>query len=171
MLETAIVQIASKTMNQGEQAMPQRCRTLLTICSLLVVVTAARAEDLRAAMEAANMQFLKAFNTPDPAGFLPLYTADAVLLFAGAPPIRGPEAITRFWESRIRTGARAHTFELIETGADGKYAYQLSRAGVQLIRDSGERTPISGYTVRVFERQSDGGWKAKIHMFNRQDVP
>ena len=151
--------------------MPHRCRTLLTICSLLVVVTAARAEDLRAAMEAANMQFLKAFNTPDPAGFLPLYTADAVLLFAGAPPIRGPEAITRFWESRIRTGARAHTFELIETGADGKYAYQLSRAGVQLIRDSGERTPISGYTVRVFERQSDGGWKAKIHMFNRQDVP
>ena len=151
--------------------MPHHCRTLLMICSLLVVVTAARAEDLRAAMEAANMAFLKAFNTPDPAGFLPLYTPDAVLIFAGAPPIRGPEAIERSWESRIRVGARDHWFELIETGADGKYAYQFSRNGVQLIRDGGERTPISGYTVRVFERQSDGSWKAKLHMFNRQDAP
>lgn len=146
------------------------CRILLAIFSLLVVVTTARADDLRAAMEAANMQFLKAFNTPDPAGFLPLYTADAVLLFAGAPPVRGPEAIMRFWESRIRAGAKDHFFELIEIGADGKYAYQLSRNGVQLVRDTGERTPISGYTVRVFELQSDGGWKAKVHMFNRQDA-
>jgi hypothetical protein len=89
------------------------------------------------------------------------YTADAVLLFAGAPPIRGPEAITRFWESRIRAGARAHTFELIETGADGKYAYQLSRAGVQLIRDSGERTPISGYTVRVLEIRATAAGKQR----------
>jgi ketosteroid isomerase-like protein len=148
-----------------------RCRALLAISVLLVVVTAARAEDLRSAMEAANAQFLKAFNTPDPAGFLPLYTSDAVLLFTGAPPVHGPEAIKRFWESRIHAGARDHWFELIETGADGRYAYQLSHNGLQLIRDTGEKTSISGYTVRVFERQSDGTWKAKIHMFNRQDVP
>jgi uncharacterized protein (TIGR02246 family) len=147
------------------------CRTLVAICSLLVVVTTARAEDLRTAMEAANAAFEKAYNTPDPAGFLPLYTADAVLVFAGAPPVRGPEAIARFWEQRIRAGARDHWFELIETGADGKYAYQFSRNGVQLIRDGGERTPVSGYTMRLFERQSDGGWKAKIHIFNRQDPP
>jgi uncharacterized protein (TIGR02246 family) len=146
-------------------------RTLLAISALLVVVTAARAEDLRAAMEAVNAQFLKAFNTPDPAGFLPLYTSDAVLVFAGAPPIRGPEAIMRFWESQIRIGAREHWFELIETGADGKFAWQLSHNGVQLVRDTGEKTPISGYTTRVFERQSDGSWKAKIHMFNRQNAP
>jgi ketosteroid isomerase-like protein len=153
--------------------MLRQCRTILAIFSLVVLATAARAEDLRAAMEAANMQFLKAFNTPDPAGFLPLYTADAVLLFAGAPPIRGPEAIMRFWESRIRAGVRDHTFELIEAGADGKLAYQLSRAGVQLVRDDGQRTPSFGYTVRVLERQGDGSWKAKLHMFNfnRQDAP
>jgi ketosteroid isomerase-like protein len=171
MPETTIVQIVNTTVSQGERAMLRQCRAILAIFSLVVVTTAARAEDLRAAMEAANAQFLKAFNTPDPAGFLPLYTADAVLVFAGAPPIRGPEAITRFWESRVRAGARDHWFELIETGADGKYAYQFSRNGVQLIRDGGERTPVSGYTVRVFERQSDGSWKAKLHMFNRQDAP
>jgi uncharacterized protein (TIGR02246 family) len=149
----------------------RRCRALLAISAVLVVVAVARAEDLRTAMEAANAQFLRAFNTPDPAGFLSLYTSDAVLVFAGAPPIRGPEAIKRFWESQIRTGATEHWFELIETGADGKFAWQLSHNGVQLVRDTGEKTPVSGYTLRVFERQSDGTWKAKVHMFNRQNAP
>jgi uncharacterized protein (TIGR02246 family) len=170
MSKTAIVQIVNKTMNQGGRAMLRGCRILLALLSLLAAVTAARAEELRAAMEAANTQFLKAFNTPDPAGFLPLYTVDAVLLFGGAPPITGPEAIRQFWESRIKLGVRDHTFDIIEAGADGKYAYQVTKNTVQLVRDSGEKTVTAGHTVRIFEKQSDGTWKIKIHMFN-QDKP
>ena len=71
---------------------------------------------------------------PDAAAFPALYTEDAILIFHSAPPIVGPEAIKRFWESRISAGARDHTFEIVETWADGKLAYQLSKAGVQLIR-------------------------------------
>jgi ketosteroid isomerase-like protein len=150
--------------------MLRRCRILLAILPTLVTAAAAQAEDLRAAMEAANIQFLTAFNTPDPAGFPPLYTSDSILLFSGAAPVIGPEAIGRFWESRIRAGARDHTFEIIETGGDGKYVYQVSRSNVQLVRETGDKTLVSGYTVRVFARQSDGAWKVKIHMFNRQDT-
>jgi ketosteroid isomerase-like protein len=151
--------------------MLRQCRILLAILPMFAVA-AAQAEDLRAAMEAANVQFLRAFNMPDPSGFPALYTSDAILLFGGAPPITGPEAIGRFWESRIRAGVRDHTFEIIETGADGKYAYQVSRSNVQLVQETGEKTLSSGHTVRVFERQSDGAWKVKIHMFNfsRQDA-
>jgi len=53
------------------------------------------------------------------AAFPALYTEDAILIFHGAPPIVGPEAIKRFWESRISAGARDHTSEIIETWADG----------------------------------------------------
>jgi ketosteroid isomerase-like protein len=140
---------------------------IVAILPLLVLGRVARADDIRPAMESANTQFLAAFNTPNPSAFLPLYTTDSVLFFQGAAPVTGPEAIKQFWESRIKIGARDHTFDIIETGADGNYAYQVTRTTIQLVRDNGEKTLISGHTVRIFEKQSDGTWKAKIHMYNR----
>jgi uncharacterized protein (TIGR02246 family) len=142
---------------------------LASLALLVSTAATASADDLRTAMEEANARFLNAFNRPDPAGFAGLYTPDALLLFQGVPPKIGHEAITQFWESRINAGARDHTFEIINAWADGKYAYQIAKAGVQIIPPSGERITISGYTVRVFEKQDDGSWKAKVHMFNRQD--
>ena len=145
--------------------------SIVAILRLLTLAEASRADDIRPAMEAANAQFLAAFNTPNPSAFLPLYTADSVLFFQGAPPVTGPEAIKQFWESRIKLGIRDHTFDIIETGTDGKYAFQVSKATVQLVRETGDKTLIAGHTVRIFEKQSDGTWKTKIHMYNRPSVP
>ncbi len=145
--------------------------TVVALLSLLALGKAARADDLRPAMETANAQFLAAWNTPNPSAFLPLYTKDSVLFFQGAPPVMGPEAIKQFWESRIKLGVRDHTFEIIDTGADGKYAFQVTKTTVQLVRDTGEKTLIAGHTLRIFERQSDGTWKTKIHMYNRPSAP
>jgi uncharacterized protein (TIGR02246 family) len=144
---------------------------IIATLPLLAPGKVARAEDIRPAMETANAQFLAAFNTPNPSAFLPLYTKDSVLFFQGAPPVTGPEAIKQFWESRIKLGVRDHTFDIIETGADAKYAYQVTKNTVQLVRDTGEKTLTAGHTVRIFEKQNDGTWKIKIHMFNRPDVP
>jgi ketosteroid isomerase-like protein len=137
----------------------------------LVLGKVAWADDIRRAMETANAQFLAAFNTPNPSAFLPLYTKDSVLYFQGAAPVTGPEAIKQFWESRIKLGVGDHTFDIIETGADGHYAYQVTRTTVQLVRDNREKTLISGHTVRIFEKQSDGTWKTKVHMYNRPSAP
>jgi ketosteroid isomerase-like protein len=145
--------------------------TVIAILPLMVLGRAAVADDIRPAMETANAQFLAAFNTPNPSAFLPLYTKDSVLYFQGAAPVAGPEAIKRFWESRIKLGVRDHTFDIVETGADGKYAFQVSKTTVQLVRDSGEKTLIDGHSVRIFEKQSDGTWKTKVHMWNRPSMP
>jgi uncharacterized protein (TIGR02246 family) len=148
----------------------QRC-TVVAMLLLFGLAGPARTDDLRTAMEAVNAKFLAAFNTPNPAAFPALYTEDAILVFHGAPPIMGPEAIRRFWETRISAGARDHTFDIIETWADGKFAYQVTKSSVQLVRPTGEKTPISGHTVRIFEMQSDGTWKIKVHMFNILGAP
>src|SRR4051794_9354115 len=147
-----------------------RARIALVILFASVAFTA-RADELRPAMERANAEFLEAFNRPNPAGFAPLYTPDAVLLFSGLPPKTGPEAIAQFWESRIKAGARDHTFEILDAWADGKYAFQLAKAGVRMVPPAGGAITILGYAVRIFEKQTDGTWKAKIHAFNRQDSP
>jgi ketosteroid isomerase-like protein len=153
--------------------MMRKSKFVLAIVAMLPLLfgKTAGADDIRGAMESANAEFLTAFNTPNPAAFLPLYTKDAVLFFQGVPPITGPEAIKQFWESRINLGIRDHTFKIIETAADGKYAFQLAGTTVQLVRDNGEKTLIAGHSVRIFERQSDGTWKTKIHMFNRPAAP
>jgi ketosteroid isomerase-like protein len=151
--------------------MKAKHRVMTAILPLVVLAGPTRADDVRPAMEAANAQFLAAFNTPNPAAFLSLYTVDSTLFFQGAPPISGPEAIKQFWGSRIKAGAKDHTFDIIEIGADGKYAYQVTKSTVQLVRENGEKTLIAGHTVRVFERQSDGTWKTKVHMFNRPNAP
>ena len=62
-------------------------------------------------------------------------------------------------------------FEIIDVGADGRYAYQVTKTTAQLVRDTGEKIPVSGHTVRIFERQRDGSWKTKVHMFNRPNAP
>ena len=146
-----------------------RARIALLILFALVAFTA-RAEELRPAMERANAEFLEAFNQANPAGFAALYTPDAVLLFSGLPPKTGPEAITQFWESRLKgaPGITRLRFPMPGQMAD---AFQLAKAGVQLVPPTGEKIAISGYTVRIFERQSDGTWKAKVHMFHRQGGP
>jgi len=152
--------------------MLRQSRVLAATLTLLTLTAfATRADDIRSAMEEANARFLEAFNQPNPTSFLSLYTPDAILLFQGSPLQSGPEAIMKFWESRIKAGAKDHTFEIINTWADQKYAFQVAKSGVQLIQPSGEKTVISGYSVRIFEKQDDGTWKAKVHMFNRQGSP
>jgi ketosteroid isomerase-like protein len=129
----------------------------IAISACLAILTFhVMAADLRAAMEADNARWLAAFNTPNPAAFPAMYTKDALLLPQGAQPVTGgPEAIKRFWESNIKAGVK-----------DGKYAYQAAKWTVVLVKSTGEKIPLSGNTIRIFERQSDGTWLTKIHMFN-----
>jgi len=147
--------------------MRKRYWTIAALLPILIAGQALQADDIRPAMEVANAQWLAAFNTPDPAAFVSLYTADAVVYFQGSPPVTGPEAIREFWEKRIKLGIRDHTFDIVETATDGRYAWQVSRTTAQWVRDTGEKTLINGHTVRIFEKQSDGAWKTKVHMWTR----
>jgi uncharacterized protein (TIGR02246 family) len=138
---------------------------------LVMFGTSARADDLRSAMEASNKQWLDAFNTPNAAAFPAMYTNDAILIPGGSPVASGPEAIKQFWEGGIKAGFKDHTFEIIETRADGNLAYLLSSWTVKQVKSSGEVGTLTGHTVRVLLRQNDGSWKTKLHMFIPQNPP
>ena len=109
----------------GEEMM--RPWMLALLIPLVMFGSSVRADDLRAEMEASNKAWLEAFNTPTITAFPAMYTADAILIPGGMGPAAiGPEAITKFWEGSIKAGFKDHTFEIMETRADGNLAYLLS---------------------------------------------
>jgi ketosteroid isomerase-like protein len=124
------------------------------------------ADDLRASMEADNAKWLAAYNNRTPGVLQTMYTADAMLLAPGVQPISGADAIGAFWDNRVKPGDKKnHTFDIVSLEQDGKVAYQVARWTVIVVKDTGE-TKLSGNTVRLFERQADGTWLTKVHIFN-----
>ncbi len=84
----------------------------------------------------------------------------------GLKPITGSEEITKFCESRLKPGNKKdHTFEIISIAQDGKLAYQINRWSVVFIKDNGEKTLLLGNLSRIFERQDDGSWRIKLHIY------
>jgi ketosteroid isomerase-like protein len=144
---------------------------LALLIPLVLVGSSVKADDLRAAMEASNKQWLEAFNTPSISAFPAMYTDDALLIPGGmAPAVPGPEAITKFWEGSIRSGLKDHTLEIVETRAEGNLAYVLSSWTVKQIKkgdypSNSEESTLQGHTLRVLLKQSDGTWKTKVHLF------
>jgi len=142
---------------------------LALLIPLMLFSPTVRADDLRAEMEGSNKQWLEAFYMPIIASFPGMDTEDSILIPGGmTPAVPGPEAITKFWEGSIRAGFKDHTFEIVETRADGNLAYVLSTWTVKKVGggpNNNEESTVQGHTLRVLLKQSDGTWKTKVHMF------
>ena len=140
----------------------------LSLILLLVVgcVVPAWADPLSDEMASINARWDSAINSASFDALLPMYTADARLMPPGAPLITGPMAIRDFFARRGRS-VRNHKLELVDALPVGNYAYVTSHfTAVQVVNE--KETPISGSTVRLLERQSDGQWKIKSHIFVRE---
>ena len=117
-------------------------------------------------MASINARYDTAINSANFDALLPMYTADARLMPPGAPLVTGPVAIRDFFTRRGRS-IRNHKLELVDVLPIGTYTYVTSQfTAIQVVND--KEMPISGSTVRLLERQSDGQWKIKSHIFVRE---
>jgi ketosteroid isomerase-like protein len=146
-------------------------RVALAVAALFVSASLAYAEDIRAVIEKSNEQWLNAFNTPNTAAFPDQYTEDAVLIPQEImEPVKGPQAIKEYWEGGIKAGFKNHTFQVLDAKESGNFAYQLASWTLDFVKD-GKTTPIAGHTMRIYEKQSDGSWKTKLHMYRYPPAP
>lgn len=144
-------------------------RTSLVSFALVLVmtcVTGAWADPLLNEMASMNARWDAAINSADFDALLPMYTSDASLMPPGAQPVTGPTAIRDFFAGRRRS-VQNHKLELVNVVALGNFAYVTSHFTATLVVNK-ETRPISGSTVRLLERQSDGEWKIKSHIFVRE---
>ena len=137
----------------------------LAVCFLGTATLAAAAEEpesFRAAMEANNSKWLQAYNTQDAATLGKMYAEDAILIAAGSQPIHGAKDIEAYWAEDVQ-GYADHTWKILETRGASDLAYQVAE---WTVAERGSGTQYSGNTVRVLERQPDGEWLTKVHMFS-----
>ena len=141
---------------------------LISFALILIVSHASQAlaDPLADEMTSMNAKWDAAINNADFDALLPLYTADGRLMPPGAQPVTGPLAIRDFFAGRGRS-VRDHKVELVDVLPIGNHAYTTSHFTATLMVNE-KAAPISGSTVRLLERQPDGQWKIKSHIFVRE---
>ena len=118
---------------------------------MLFGVAPAVAEDVRAAIEAANAQFVAALSRGDASGIIAMYTANAQMFPANSDIVSGP-AIRQFWQGAVDAGIRNLTLTTLEVEAQGNIAYEVGTYA--LPGDDNKMLDVGKYVV-VWKREGD----------------
>jgi ketosteroid isomerase-like protein len=107
-----------------------------------------------------------AFNKTDAKAIAALYADDAILLPPTHNVIKGPAGVEKFFSGVLAMGATGHKLELIEAHGDGNLLFGAAKWSANGKDANGKDQPWGGLTTGIFERQSDGSLKIKLHTFN-----
>jgi uncharacterized protein (TIGR02246 family) len=117
---------------------------------------------VRAAIEAANQEFMDAARRGDLAGLVALYTEDGQVLPPNAEVMSGPEAIQAFWQAIAGMGVQEVTLETLEVEGHGDTAIEV---GAYALSGEGDQMLDRGKYIVIW-KQEDGQWKLYRDIFN-----
>jgi ketosteroid isomerase-like protein len=142
-----------------------------SICPFTLIagtfLTSAHADGVKGAIEAANGQFSAAVAKGDGAALGVLYSPDAQVMPAGSDPIRGAEAIQKFWQGALDSGVAAIGLKTLEVFGRGPTATEV---GEYELRDKAGKVLDHGKYIVVW-RNTDGKWKLLRDMFSTNVPP
>jgi uncharacterized protein (TIGR02246 family) len=122
----------------------------------------ANADTVRSDIEAANAQFSAAAAKGDGAGLAALYATDGQVLPAGSDPIKGPQAIQKFWQGALDSGIAGIGLTTVEIYGHGPTATEV---GQYELRDKNGKVLDHGKYIVVW-RHEGGKWKLLRDMFS-----
>jgi ketosteroid isomerase-like protein len=128
---------------------------------------AAYADSVRAGIEAANAQFSAAAARGDGAALAALYSTDGQVMPAGSAPIRGTEAIQKFWQGALDSGVATVGLKTIDVFGRGPTATEV---GEYELHDKAGAVLDHGKYIVVW-RHIDGAWKLLRDMFSTNVPP
>ena len=126
--------------------------------------------------EAFVEEYLKTFNAADPVAMAGLYAEDGLILPPTGVPVRGREAIQKFWSGNNRTSLSFKTLQKNVCGESGffvgTYTARETRSGrfypaspVVLLGARPSRIPMSGNFALNLRRGEDGKWTVASDMW------
>ena len=128
----------------------------------ICLTTAADADGVKAGIEAANSKFSETAAKGDGAALAALYSSDGQVMPAGSDPIRGTDAIQKFWQGALDSGVAEVSLKTIEVYGHGPTATEV---GDYELRDKTGKVLDHGKYVVIW-RQTDGKWKLLRDMFS-----
>jgi uncharacterized protein (TIGR02246 family) len=143
--------------------------TALMMVAMLGLTAPAAADDVRAAIEQVNSQFVEAFKAGDAATIASLYTDDAKMLPPDATEIAGHNAIQNLWQSWMDDGLKDLTLEAMEVESSGDLAYEIGQFSLQAPAENNTMVTAGGNYVVVWQRGDDGNWRLHVDTWN--DAP
>jgi uncharacterized protein (TIGR02246 family) len=127
----------------------------------------ANADTVRSAIEAANAQFSAAAAKGDGAGLAALYATDGQVLPAGSDPIKGTQAIQKFWQGALDSGIAGVALTTVEVHGHGPTATEV---GQYELRDKNDKVLDHGKYIVVWKHEG-GKWKLLRDMFSTNVPP
>jgi ketosteroid isomerase-like protein len=134
---------------------------------LLALAVPAFAAGARDAIQSTNAKFSSLFAKGDEAGVTALYAADAAVMPAGSEPVRGTQAIQKFWQGGIDSGVVGVEVKTVEVYEGGKTATEV---GQYRLLDKAGKTLDSGKYIVIW-KQEGGDWKLFRDMFSSNQPP
>ena len=128
---------------------------------------AAHADATRAAIEAANAQFSAAAAKADSAAIAALYAPNGQVLPPGSEPIKGREAIQKFWQGALDSGVAGFSLKTIDVYGRAPTATEV---GEYELRDKAGKVLDHGKYIVVWSH-ADGHWKLLHDMFSTNTPP
>ena len=140
---------------------------VLALAVTLGLPVAAFAASTDEQVVAAYAAWDQAFNTGDASKVAAFYTDDAVFLPPTHDVVEGPAGVEKFFAGLFGNGVTGHKLELIEvTGDDDEMVVAAAKWSAHGKDASGAPATFGGVATHVFERESDGSLKLKLHTFN-----
>jgi uncharacterized protein (TIGR02246 family) len=122
----------------------------------------AAAEDLKAAIEAANRQFSEAVAKGDGAACGALYTATARAFPPNAAAVEGRDAITKMWSSLLASGIRSLALTAVEVTGGGDAAQEV---GTYVLKAPDGTVADEGKYVVLWKKEG-GRWRLHRDIWN-----
>ncbi|MFZ2055485.1 MAG: DUF4440 domain-containing protein [Candidatus Aminicenantales bacterium] len=123
-------------------------------------------EQVRSAIEQANMKFCETLRQGDSAGMAMAYTEDATLLPNGEDIIKGRPGIEAYWASAIQMGVKDVVLTVLDLGGDEEFIYEIGKAVTTVQPEGMEPIEMVGKYVCVWKKMADGAWKIHVDIWN-----
>jgi ketosteroid isomerase-like protein len=139
----------------------------LAVMALMAFTIPSLAAEVRTAIEAGNAKFSALAAQGDSAALAGLYAKDGAVMPAGSDPVRGTEAIAKFWQGAFSSGVAGIDLKTIEVYGQGATATEV---GEYALRDKARKLLDRGKYIVIW-RNEGGQWKLLRDMFSTNVPP
>ena len=122
--------------------------------------------DPKAAVEALNANWNKALNSGDAKGLAKLYAEDALLSPGNGQVLKGRAEIEKLFQGFVDAGVHNHTLEIVSASGNDKALYQVAKWNANGAEKDGKKPSFGGVTTSVYEKDANGQWVTRSHVWN-----